>query len=268
MARSRSRSPPRGRSPSRRSGRRSRTPTPPLNRVVRSRSRSERLERSVSRELYAEEPKKLKQLEQYVEKQQDILVDLLNDHKAKVEEKLANKSRKFSSKQLEKQYQVNQGFRDLTEKIIVSLRDKEYKLAKRTAKELDEALEEHKQDLLIADISPHGWLAVNKLRNTSDLPKTLRKPLAQVEKDLEAQKSKYGRKKTFTVPATSAGGSGARSDRKFLPEEALSIAAKQVRTGTCSHCHKEFHYYRECPVFWAKVQEGREAKAKGGAGTN
>jgi hypothetical protein len=137
MPRSRSRS-PRGRSPSRRSrSRRSRTPTPPplppLGRVVRSRSRSERLELSVSQELYAEEPKKLKQLEQFVEKQQDILVDLLNDHKAKVEEKLANKSRKFSSKQLEKQYQVNQGFRDLTEKIILALKEKEYKLAKRTA---------------------------------------------------------------------------------------------------------------------------------------
>jgi hypothetical protein len=157
--------------------------------VVRSRSRSERLERSVSRELYAEEPKKLADLQKYVETQQDILVDLLNDHKAKVEEKLATKSRKFSSKQLEKQYEVK-GFRDLVEKILTALDGKEYKLAKRAAKELDEALEEHEQDLLIADISPHGWLAVNKLRNTAELPKALKKRLALVEKYLDAQKNK------------------------------------------------------------------------------
>jgi hypothetical protein len=266
----------RGRSRSRRS----RTPSPPPygpqlppGGVTRSRSRSDRLERSVSRELYREvgEPKReLKELRHIVENQQDFLVDLFNDHKAKVEEKLACKARRFSSKQLEKQYQVNLSFRDLVAKIQDAHQAKEWKLAKRTAEELADLLEEHEQDLIIADISPHGWLAVNKLRNTSDLPKALRKRLATVEKDLEAQKSKNGghRKKLFAVSGTGQDSTGRKTDRKFSPEEALSVATKQIRTGTCSHCHKEYHFYRECPVFWSKVQEGREAKAKGASSGN
>jgi hypothetical protein len=273
--RSRSRSCSRARSASRRrsQSRRSRTPTPPpagpRPRVERSRSRSERLERSVSRELYKEEPKKIKELQQYVDSQQDILVELLNDHKAKVDEKLSSKARRFSSKQLEKQYQVNQTFKDLVEKIREAHKAKEWKVAKRTADELAEGIEEHEQDLIIADISPHGWLAVNKLRNTSDLPKALRKRLTQVEKDLEAQKTKHGsRKKPLSVQGTGTGSAGSGANRKFSPEEALSFASKQIRPGTCSHCHKEYHFYRECPVFWTKVQEGREAKAKGAGGTN
>jgi hypothetical protein len=94
-----------------------------------------------------------------------------------------------------------------------------------------------------------------------------------VEKDLEAQKNHHGglKKKLFTVSQSSQGAAGRKPDtsaKKYSPEEALSFATKQVRTGACSLCHKSFHYYRECPQFWTRVNEGREANAKGGGAEN
>jgi hypothetical protein len=174
-----------------------------------------------------------------------------------VEEKIANKSRRFASKQLEKQYQVNLGFKDLGIKIKKALKAKEWKKAKRAA-------DEHEQDLIIADISPHGWLAVNKLRTSSDLPKEVRKKLAVVEKDLAAQKVKNGKTKgNFRqIPQAGTGSIGRKSDKKYSPEEALSYASKQVRPGKCTLCHKSYHWYRECLTFWSWVHDGREANAK------
>jgi hypothetical protein len=199
-----------------------------------------------------------------VESQQGFLLTLLTEHKAQVEEKIASKSRKFASKQLEKQYQVNHGFKELAIKTKKALKAKEWKKAKKTVEELIDSLEEHEQDLVIADISPHGWLAVNKLRTSADLPKEVRKKLAVVEKDLAAQKVKHGKAKGGfrQVPQAGAGGTGCKPDKKYSPEEALSYASKQVRTGKCTLCHKSFHWYRECPTFWSRVHEGREANAK------
>jgi hypothetical protein len=128
------------------------------------------------------------------------------------------------------------GFKELAVKIKKAPKAKEHKKAKRAAEELVEAIEEHEQDLIIADISPHGWLAVNKLQHSSDLPKDVRKKLAIVEKDLEAQKAKNGgnRRKFQQVSQASAGGNGCKPEKKFSPEEALPYATKQVRTGSCS----------------------------------
>jgi hypothetical protein len=49
---------------------------------------------------------------------------------------------------------------------------------------------------MLADTSPHGWLAVLKLRSGQELSKSLRKRLAQVDKDLSARKT--GGFKKFT----------------------------------------------------------------------
>jgi hypothetical protein len=237
---------------------------------ARSRSQSGGLERSVSRELYAEEKPKLTEIHKLVQSQQDLVYTLLKEHKEEVEEKLTAKNRRFASKQLEKQFQVNLKFKELVSKIQQAHSDKEWKKAKYAADELAEGLEEHEQDLVIADISPHGWLAVSKIRNSTDLPKSLRKRLAAVEKEIDAQKARNGgnKKKLFGVQAQSNETAGKKGERRFSPEEALSFAAKQVRTGNCSHCQKEYHFYRECPVFWQKVHESREAKAKGTVTSN
>jgi hypothetical protein len=205
-----------------------------------------------------------------VETQQQFLLELLSEHKAEVDSKLQVKQRRFSSKQIEKQYEVNTGFKELTEKIISKLKKEDIKKALHTAEKLLKDLEEHEEDLVIADTSQFGWLAVAKIRGTAELPKNIRKRLEQVEKDLAAQRNKNGgpRKK---IPQVQGGGQEPftrRGDRRISPEEALFQAGKQLRQGQCSHCKKELHYYKECPQFWAKVQESRLAKAKEDNATN
>jgi hypothetical protein len=255
--------PDRGRARSRSRGRRS-----------RSRSRSFRLQRSVSRELYKEgnadkvDPDKIVEL---VSSQKDYMLELIAEHKAEVEAKLQTKQRKFGNKQIEKQFEINVNFKDLAEKILVKVKAGELNRAEKLLEQLIQDLEEHGEDLVIADTSPYGWLAVAKVRAATDLPKSLRKKLEQVNKDLAAQKGKKNgpdRRKFSSVQGASQEPVIRRGDRRLTPEEALFQAGRQVRQGTCSHCKKEYHYYKECPSFWQKVQESRAAKAKEDAGTN
>jgi hypothetical protein len=132
-------------------------------------------------------------------------------------------------------------------------------------------IEKHAEDLIIADTSQFGWLAVSKIRGTEELPKNIRRRLEQVEKDLAAQKNRQNgpvRKKFSTIQGAGQEPVTKRQDKRTTPEDALFYASKQLRTGTCSHCKKDLHYYRECPAFWQKVHESRVAKAKEEAGTN
>jgi len=219
----------------------------------------------VSRELLrGEEP--VVEIARLVKNQQEVLLDLLKDHKEEVDSKLQARTRKFGNRQLEKQYELNASFLELAQKIKLSVEARDGERAKLHVDELIKQLEQHEEDLLIADASPHGWLAVSKIRSTKELPKSLRKRLAAVDKQLSSQRGKEdgGAKRKFpAVPGTSQQNPlYRRMERRVSPEEALYAAARQVRPGTCSHCHKEFHYYRECPEFWAKVHSSREAKAK------
>jgi hypothetical protein len=235
----------------------------------RSRSTSFRLVRSPSRELYKED-EKVQRIAQLVNSQQDFILELLTEHKAEVENKLQTKQRRFQSKQLEKQFEVNSGFKELVEKAQAKLKLREFKLVEQTLEKLYADIEQHEQDLLIADSSPFGWLAVAKIRGTAELPKNIRKRLEQVDRELSAQRNRNGgaRKKFGGVSGASAEPVTRRADKRSTPEEALFQAGKQLRTGTCSHCKKELHYYKECPLFWTKVQESRIAKAKEESGAN
>jgi len=250
-SRTRSLSPSRSRSRSR--GTRRRSPS------------DDRIRRSVSRELLREEEPPVQAIRRIVEGQQEFILELLSEHKAEVAEKIQTKSRRFSSKQIEKQFHVNAEFRDLANKTQVAFQAGEVNRAKEVLAVLCTKLEEHEHDLIIADTSPHSWLAVSKLRSGTDLPKSVRKRLAQVEKELAGRRqTNYGgaKKKFEAVQRTGQNYTGRRPDQRLSPEEALNNAAKQLRPGTCSHCHKGYHYYRECPEFWQKVNESREAKAK------
>ncbi len=169
-SRSRDRSESRARSRSRRSRRRS-----------RSRG-SDRIERSASRSLLTEEePRGVPDL---IKAQQDFLVELISDHKQEIDSKLQVKQRRFQSKPLEKQAEVNAGFQDLVGKALSALKRGHKKKVKTVLKKLRGALEEHYQDLVIADTSPYGWLAVARLRNRSELPDDLRKKLEKVDKEI------------------------------------------------------------------------------------
>jgi len=219
----------------------------------------------VSRELLrGEEP--VVEIARLVKNQQEVLLDLLKDHKEEVDTKLQARTRKFTSRQLEKQYELNSNFLELAQKTKVSVEARDGERAKLHVCELIKQLEQHEEDLLIADASPHGWLAVSKIRSTKELPKNLRKRLAAVDKQLSSQKGREdGVPKRKFPPFQGQGQQNPlyrRTERRVSPEEALYTASRQVRPGTCSHCHKELHYYRECPEFWAKVHASREAKAK------
>ncbi len=202
-----------------------------------------------------------------VEEQQEHILSLLADHKSTIEERIHLRSRRFGSRQLEKQYQINLEFKELAGKVVAAVENRDAKKALVVANQLLEKIEEHEQDLIIADTSPHGWWAVAKVRSNTDLPKNIRKKLEQVERDLAARrrqpdgffKKKFGQfSGQGREPATGRQGAA----RRLSPEELLFQATRQTRTGTCVHCGKGQHFYKECPDFWKKVIESREAKAK------
>ena len=209
----------------------------------------------------------LGQVKKLVEDQQEHILDLLADHKRKIEERIQYRSRRFASRQLEKQYQINVEFKELATKVVAAVERSDKDRALETGGQLLEKLEEHEQDLIIADSSPHGWLAVAKVRSNTDLPKNIRKKLEQVERDLAARRKRtdgFFKRKPLNIqgqgrePVTGRQGPG----RRLSPEELLFQATRQTRTGTCVHCGKGQHFYKECPDFWKKVIESREAKAK------
>ncbi len=208
----------------------------------------------------------MRHIQQLVEKQQDYLVDLLADHKAELEEKLNTRARRFSSKPIEKQFHINSGFKDLATKAQLALEAGEVQRAKDTVDALLHQLEEHEENLIIADSSPHGWLAVSKLRTHTELPKNVRKKLAQVEKELDGRRPRPRPPGLRRQPGQfSREGQEVltrRNQRRISPEEALAAASKQLRPGVCVHCNKGLHYYKECPDFWSQVQKSREAQIK------
>jgi len=53
-----------------------------------------------------------------IKEQQDFLVELIADHKQEIDSRLQSKSRRFSSKPLEKQYEVNSNFKELVDKAL------------------------------------------------------------------------------------------------------------------------------------------------------
>ncbi len=232
----------------------------------RERSRTRSLSRSVSGGLY-DRGDELKEMRKLVEEQQEHIISLLQDHKVRIEERIQTRSRKFSSRQLEKQYQVNLELKELASEVVSAVQKREADKALGVATALLEKLELHEQDLIIADTSPHGWLAVAKVRSSTDLPKNIRKKLDLVERELASRRQRgdgFFKKKPFQVqgPGRELVSGRQAYNRRLSPEELLFHATKQTRLGTCVHCGKGQHFYKECPDFWKKVIESREAKAK------
>ena len=109
-----------------------------------------------------------------------------------------------------------------------------------------------------------------RLRNRSELPDDLRKKLEKVDKEIWRAKN-YGPQKKFVKFQGQGDGGNVRTGRpqqKLSPEELLYNASRQIRAGTCSHCKKENHFYRECPEFWTEVQKSRGERVKGGQTPN
>ena len=136
--------------------------------------------RSISRSVSGELTNgvELGEIKTLVTCQQEYIVDLLSAHKSELEAKLQGQSRKFASSQLEKQNQVNLAFKEKVSRIIQAVKKNDKQLALEEAEALAAELERHEEDLIIADTSPHGWLAVAKVRAGTELPKDLRKKLS------------------------------------------------------------------------------------------
>ena len=216
------------------------------------------------------QPIQVEEVPKLIKAQQDFLVELITEHRQEVDGKLETRRRKFTSKALERQFEVNDGFKDLVVKALTALKRNHRKKAKGFLKRLKRDLKEHEEDLIIADTSPNGWLAVAKLRGRSDLPDGLSKKLERVDREIwRARDYGRGQKKPRAVQVPSSGGDFRTTRQLFKqaqrlsPEELLYNAAKQVRAGVCSHCRKENHFYRECPDFWREVQKAREERARG-----
>jgi hypothetical protein len=137
----------------------------------RSRSKPFRLIRSPSRALYREE-ENVSKIADLVHSQQDFILDLISEHKAEVESKLQTKSRRFQSRQIEKQYEINTGFKDLVEKALSKLRQRDLRHVEKLLEQLVKDIEKHAEDLIIADTSQFGWLAVSKIRALKSYLKT------------------------------------------------------------------------------------------------
>ena len=258
-----SRSRTRSRSRSERSRTRSRSRSRTRRRSA-STSSEDRVQRSPSRTLYDQEVT-VEQVPKLIKEQQNFIVDLIAEHKQEVDSKLQARQRRFTSKALEKQYEVNGGFLELVQKLLAALKRDNRRKVKTTLKKLRDQVKQHQEDLVIADTSPNGWLAVARLRNRADIPEHLRRKLERVDKEIWRSKQYGGQKKPGKLQGQGFGGDVrvTRPQQKQSPEELLYAASRQVRAGVCSHCKKENHYYRECPDFWRKVQESREERAKG-----
>jgi hypothetical protein len=148
----------------------------------------------------------------------------------------SRQNRKFGSRQIEKQFEINSNFKDLAEKILQKVKAGQPVRATQLLEQLIQEIEQHGEDLVIADTSPFGWLAVAKVRAATDLPKSLRKKLEQVDKDLAEQRSRkngQNRRKFSTISGAGQEPVVRRGDRRLTPEEALFQAGRQVRQGTC-----------------------------------
>ena len=160
----------------------------------RSQSRGRYRDRSVFRSILRSVSGKLAngaelgEINTLMTRQQEYIVKLLLAHKSELEAKLQGQSRRFASCQLEKQYQVNLSFKEKVSRIIQAVKKNDKQLALEEAEALVAELECHEEDLIIADTSPHSWLAVAKVRAGTELPKDLRKKLSQVDKDLAAKR--------------------------------------------------------------------------------
>ena len=218
-------------------------------------------------------------LEQY-----NTFREVIDEHKEEVEYKLNKSNIKFSSKPIEKQFEVNSGLLELNRKIYRALKHKNTSKAKKLIKEQEKALVRHEEDLIIADESEFGWLTVSKIRDKKFLKSSLVKQITKVDELIAKAKkrngaSSQGYTKAQGQPFKSVAGQIGQFPPQFAqgqvvtkrperksPEEILHDIAKRTRAGNCSHCGESGHWFRECPVFWQKVGKSRATWQGHGSG--
>ena len=100
----------------------------------RTRSRGRGLSRSVSGELFergSTPPISVEQVPKIIKAQQDFLVELIEEHKQEVAGKLQARKRRFASRALERQFEVNETFKELNWRAVGALKRNNKAKAKR-----------------------------------------------------------------------------------------------------------------------------------------
>ena len=196
---------------------------------------------------------------------------MLEDFRTEVEEKLVGRTKHtFTKRNIEKQFEVNLRILRLNLKVEREIKNKRLSKALASLEEQKEELKQHEEDLITADSSKFGWLTVQKLKNTSSLASSQLRKIEKIESLIERTQSQYGpqgtqgSRKPFRVDkevfqqSSDVRTKRPNSFQKKSPEQILEEHIKQTRVGTCSHCQKQGHFFRECPGFWQKVQDSRE----------
>ena len=164
--------------------------------MSRSPSRSPQRSRSRSRSRsYSAERFSRFQNEEFrtlLSEQEKNLEDLVISHKKEIEELVqSDKTEKkiLKKKALQKQFEFAEEIKKDLVKIKKCVKKKKSDKALDCLDSLIEKVQEKAEDIQIADSSPHGWLAVNLIRNKSNLPKDLQKKLDKVNSRLDRDRN-------------------------------------------------------------------------------
>ena len=197
--------------------------------------------------------------------QQEYIHDLINSHKEEVGELVSPRSQTFRNKGIEKQFLYNMKVSTKLKKVKSLLKKQKLNRALESVRDLLKLVEDHNDDLLIAENSRHGWLTVHQLRGGSSLSSDLQKKVEKIDSRLDKSRQQQrgdvqryrpgkGRQDSFRMEGKDV----QTFRRKQGPEEALLSFSKTNRQGSCTHCSESGHFYRECPDFWKSVNESRK----------
>ena len=200
-----------------------------------------------------------------LKQQEEHLCDLMLDHKQEVVSLVKEKTKNFRKKPLQKQFEFLDELYQILDKAKKYLKKEKVDEALTLVHRCSERLKDKKEDLLVADQSPHGWLAVSLLQEGSDLPRGTQRKLDKINSRLDKvrgdrKSGHYGRhnKGNFEPLYKQDGVHFSRQPQRKSPQEMLNLLGNQKKSGLCSHCQEAGHFYRECPKFWEAVNESRK----------
>jgi hypothetical protein len=252
---SRSRSPSRRRSVSRRSPSRRRSPTRRRSNTHRPRSRS-RSRRSGSN---GRDVLDTKTFQDIISRQQERIEELLDDQRHELEDRIDTKSI-FKDKRNEKQHSFNSKVLKCVKTVKSFLKSRDSVKALDELYNAQDLLHQQNEDLIIADSSKFGWLTVAKLRGKEQLSTSIQKKIAKIETNLDRNNVKTGFKKGggphFKRTDFKSKVETSRPAKKG-PEETLRFLKSRKRSGVCTFCSENGHFWRECPGYWSSVKEAR-----------